>query len=57
VEVRQVVVVDDVLSAEALKLLRELLATHTVWYETKMPERFGGYARTRPMLSALFCFF
>ena len=55
-EVWQVVVVDDVLSPEALKLLRELLATHTVWYETKMPERFGGYARTRRILYALFFF-
>ena len=53
-EVSQVVVVDDVLSAEAVKLLRELLATHTVWYETKMPERFGGYARTTRILCLLF---
>ena len=38
-----VVVVDNVLSPECLQLLRDALAESTVWYETKMPERFGGY--------------
>ena len=27
----------------ALQLIRDVLAESTVWYETKMPERFGGY--------------
>mmetsp|Transcript_15343 Transcript_15343/g.38557 ORF Transcript_15343/g.38557 Transcript_15343/m.38557 type:complete len:411 (+) Transcript_15343:161-1393(+) len=38
-----VCVVDNVLSQEALTQIRQLLAESTVWYETKMPERFGGY--------------
>jgi hypothetical protein len=38
-----VVVVDNVLSPECLQMLRDCLAESTVWYETKMPERFGGY--------------
>jgi hypothetical protein len=38
-----VVVVDNVLSPGALERIRQALALSTVWYETKMPERFGGY--------------
>mmetsp|Transcript_23895 Transcript_23895/g.59010 ORF Transcript_23895/g.59010 Transcript_23895/m.59010 type:complete len:407 (-) Transcript_23895:98-1318(-) len=38
-----VAVVDNALSPEALQRIRDVLAESTVWYETKMPERFGGY--------------
>lgn len=38
-----VVVVDDILSEAALKRIRQLLLESTVWYQTKMPLRFGGY--------------
>uniref|UniRef100_A0A7S1BZX8 Uncharacterized protein n=1 Tax=Corethron hystrix TaxID=216773 RepID=A0A7S1BZX8_9STRA len=39
-----VVVIDDVLSPEALARIRQLLLEKTVFYQTKMPLRFGGYA-------------
>jgi len=35
--------IDDVLSKEALGRIRQLLLESTVWYQTKMPLRFGGY--------------
>lgn len=38
-----VVVVDDILSPPALARIRLLLLESTVWYQTKMPETFGGY--------------
>lgn len=38
-----VAVIDNVLSPEALDRIRDVLQQSTVWYETKMPERFGGY--------------
>mmetsp|Transcript_17085 Transcript_17085/g.25879 ORF Transcript_17085/g.25879 Transcript_17085/m.25879 type:complete len:427 (-) Transcript_17085:194-1474(-) len=39
-----VVVVDDVLSPLALQRIRQLLLESTVFYQTKMPEKFGTYA-------------
>lgn len=39
-----VIVVDDVLSPSTLSTIRTLLLESTVWYQTKMPEKFGGYA-------------
>lgn len=39
-----IVVVDDVLSPQALKRIRQILLESTVWYQTKMPLKFGGYA-------------
>lgn len=39
-----IVVVDNVLSKEALELIqRKILWESTVWYQTKLPQRFGGY--------------
>ena len=39
-----IVVVDDILSRETLDLIREkILWESTVWYQTKLPQRFGGY--------------
>lgn len=38
-----VVVVDNILSEAALSRIRQLLLESTVWYQTKMPLRFGGY--------------
>jgi hypothetical protein len=39
-----IVVVDNVLSEEALSLIREkIMWESTVWYQTKLPKRFGGY--------------
>ncbi len=38
-----VVVIDDVLSKDALQKIKQLLLESTVWYETKMPLEFGGY--------------
>ena len=38
-----VTVVDDILTPAAFEALRDLLLTSTVFYETKMPEVFGGY--------------
>ncbi|KAG7360161.1 hypothetical protein IV203_035260 [Nitzschia inconspicua] len=39
-----IVVVDNVLSKEALQLIQEkIMWESTVWYQTKLPERFGGY--------------
>lgn len=38
-----VVVIDNILTKEALHRIRQLLLESTVWYETKMPLEFGGY--------------
>jgi hypothetical protein len=39
-----IVVVDNLLSREALQLIQEkIMWESTVWYQTKLPERFGGY--------------
>lgn len=38
-----IVVVDNVLSPRALQRVRQLLLESTVWYQTKMPLKFGGY--------------
>ncbi|KAH8093624.1 hypothetical protein JL720_4771 [Aureococcus anophagefferens] len=37
------VVIDDALTPAALDQIRSLLLESTVFYETKMPEQFGGY--------------
>lgn len=37
-----VVVVDNLLSEKALKAIRQILYESTVWYQTKMPYKFGG---------------
>lgn len=42
-EKESVVVLDDLLSPASFEAIREILMTHTVFYETKMPEVFGGY--------------
>ena len=42
-ETPPVVVIDDILSEQALHRIRQLLFESTVWYETKMPMEFGGY--------------
>ena len=39
----RLVVIDDLLSPKALSEVRRLLAESTVFYQTKMPEKFGGY--------------
>ena len=39
----RIVVVDNILSERALSKVRRLLAESTVFYQTKMPEKFGGY--------------
>ena len=41
--VPQVVVIDDILSEETLHKIRDILYESTVWYQTKMPLKFGGY--------------
>ena len=38
-----VVVIDDILSPSALSTVQKLLMESTVWYQTKMPQKFGGY--------------
>ena len=39
-----IVVVDNLLSKEALdQIQRKILWQSTVWYQTKLPQRFGGY--------------
>jgi hypothetical protein len=38
-----IVIVDDILSPGALARIRQLLLESTVWYQTKMPLKFGGY--------------
>jgi hypothetical protein len=38
-----IVVVDDILTPEALNKIRQLLLESTVWYQTKLPLQFGGY--------------
>mmetsp|Transcript_63062 Transcript_63062/g.126501 ORF Transcript_63062/g.126501 Transcript_63062/m.126501 type:complete len:389 (-) Transcript_63062:100-1266(-) len=43
-EPSKVVVIDDVLSPTALREVRKLLAESTVFYQTKLPLKFGGYS-------------
>jgi len=38
-----IVVIDDILSPQALSRIRQILLESTVFYQTKMPLRFGGY--------------
>jgi hypothetical protein len=39
-----IVVLDNVLSQEALQMIQEkIMWESTIWYQTKLPERFGGY--------------
>ena len=39
-----IVVVDNLLSKESLELIQQkVLWESTVWYQTKLPQRFGGY--------------
>jgi len=38
-----IVVIDDILSPKALQRIRALLNESTVFYQTKMPLKFGGY--------------
>jgi hypothetical protein len=39
-----IVVVDNLLSKESLELIQQkILFESTVWYQTKLPQRFGGY--------------
>lgn len=38
-----IIVVDNVLSDAALQRIRQLLLESTVWFQTKMPLKFGGY--------------
>lgn len=39
-----IVVVDNILSKESLELIQQkILLESTVWYQTKLPQRFGGY--------------
>jgi len=39
-----IVVLDDVLSKEAFRKIRKILLESTVFYQTKLPKQFGGYA-------------
>ena len=39
-----IVVIDDLLSPSALTSIRKLMLESTVFYQTKMPLKFGGYA-------------
>jgi hypothetical protein len=41
-----IVVIDNILSQEALSRIRQLLLESTVWYQTKLPIKFGGYVGT-----------
>lgn len=38
-----IVVIDEILSPAALERVREVLLSSTVFYQTKMPLKFGGY--------------
>ena len=38
-----IVVIDNLLSSKALFRIRQLMLESTVWYQTKMPLKFGGY--------------
>jgi len=38
-----IIVVDNVLSPEALSTLQRIMWESTVWFQTKMPLKFGGY--------------
>ena len=38
-----IIVVDDLLSPTTLSTIQTLLLESTVWYQTKMPKKFGGY--------------
>jgi hypothetical protein len=38
-----IIIVDDLLSPEAVSALQRILWESTVWYQTKLPLKFGGY--------------
>jgi len=38
-----IIVVDNLLTGKALETIQALLLESTVWYQTKLPLRFGGY--------------
>ena len=38
-----VIVIDDILSADALAALQQIMFESTVWYQTKLLLKFGGY--------------
>lgn len=38
-----IIVIDNVLSAEALASIQKIMWESTVWYQTKLPLKFGGY--------------
>lgn len=38
-----IIVVDDFLSPQAVSALQRILLESTVWYQTKLPLKFGGY--------------
>lgn len=38
-----IIVIDDLLSQDALAALQRILWESTVWYQTKLPLKFGGY--------------
>ena len=38
-----IIVVDDILSPQALTALQRIMWESTVWYQTKLPLKFGGY--------------
>ena len=44
ISVPGIVVVDNILSHEALQRIRQLLLESNVFYQTKMPKKFGTYA-------------
>ena len=39
-----IVVIDNILSPQTLETIRRTLWDSTVWYQTKMPKKLGGYA-------------
>eukprot|EP00977_Amphora_coffeiformis_P028814 scaffold37247_cov191-Amphora_coffeaeformis.AAC.7 len=39
----KVIAVDNLLSPEALEAIQKIMWESTVWYQTKLPKRFGGY--------------
>lgn len=38
-----IVVIDELLSLEALSRIRRVMEESTVWYQTKLPKKIGGY--------------
>jgi len=38
-----IIVIDDLLKSETLALLQRIMWESTVWYQTKLPIKFGGY--------------